>query len=96
MQEEEDYLIDLMREEEQAERRRREAEAAAAKREAARRDMIAANAEMLRLKVCVCRWGRVWVGALCSLELCVCVPVCWWGAVSGVIAADARSVDMLS
>lgn len=75
MQEEEDYLIDLMREEEQAERRRREAEAAAAKREAARRDMIAANAEMLRLKVCVCVGGGVCGWGRCAHWNCVSVSL---------------------
>jgi hypothetical protein len=43
VQEEEEYLIDLMHEEEMAERRRHDAEAAAAKREAAKREMMAAN-----------------------------------------------------
>ncbi|GBF95429.1 hypothetical protein Rsub_08391 [Raphidocelis subcapitata] len=47
---EEDRLIDLMREEEAAEARRRAAAAAAERREAQRREMLAANAEMLRLK----------------------------------------------
>lgn len=48
--EEEDYLIDLMREEEQAEKRRRDAQAAADRRNTQRQEMLAANAEMLRLK----------------------------------------------
>jgi hypothetical protein len=43
LQEEEEYLIDLMHEEEMAQRRRHDAEAAAAKREAAKREMMAAN-----------------------------------------------------
>ncbi|WIA31853.1 hypothetical protein OEZ86_002718 [Tetradesmus obliquus] len=48
--EEEEYLIDLMHEEEMAEKRRHDAEAAAAKREASKREMMAANEAMLRLK----------------------------------------------
>lgn len=56
-QEEEDHLIDLMREEEQAEKRRRDAQAAAARRESAKREMLAANAQMLRLKVRTRREG---------------------------------------
>ena len=50
-QEEEDYLINLMREEEIAERRQQEAQAQAAKREAAKQEMLAANAYQLHLKV---------------------------------------------
>jgi hypothetical protein len=49
-QDEEDRLIDLMREEEATEKRRADVAAAAARREAARQEMLAANAEMLRLK----------------------------------------------
>jgi hypothetical protein len=66
-QDEEDHLIDLMREEEAAEKRRADALAAAAKREAQRQEMLVANAEMLRLKVW--GWGTVaWVGCCWSFR----------------------------
>lgn len=50
VQEEEEYLIDLMREEEAAEKRRQDAAREAARREASKQEMIAANAALLALK----------------------------------------------
>eukprot|EP00775_Hariotina_reticulata_P009667 gene9667-9826_t len=50
VKEEEDYLIDLMREEELAARRQQAAADAAARREASKREMMAANAAMLAIK----------------------------------------------
>lgn len=49
--EEEDFLVNLMREEEAAERDRAEAAARAARREAAKAEMIAANKMQMQLKV---------------------------------------------
>lgn len=49
--EEEDFLVNLMREEEAAERERAEAAARAARREAAKAEMIAANKYQMQLKV---------------------------------------------
>lgn len=50
VQEEEEYLIDLMREEEAAGKRRQDAAREAARREASKQEMIAANAALLALK----------------------------------------------
>ena len=51
LQEEEEYLINLMREQQLAEKRAMDAEAAVAKREAAKQEMLAANALQLQRKV---------------------------------------------